>query len=67
VVWCGVAVRRSTEKNLHPENPIGEKKFTKSENTFKTSSKPRKHKGFTRTRKAGSQANEPSHRLKNGS
>jgi len=61
------AARRPTEKNLHHENPIGEKKFTKSENSFKTSHKPRKYKGLPSHGKAGSQANEPDHRPNNGS
>ena len=51
-VWCGVALRRATEENLKHQIRIVDKKFVKSENSFKPSRKPRKYKGFTRTRKA---------------
>jgi len=66
VCVCGVALRRATEKTLSHRIPIGEKKFTKSENTFKTCRKRRKHKGLPSHGKAGPQANEPSHRSNNG-
>ena len=53
VVWCGV-LRRATERNLKHRIPFDKKMFTKSENSFKPSHKPRKHKGLLRTRKATS-------------
>jgi hypothetical protein len=46
-----LALRLATEKTLQHENPIGEKKFTKNEDTFKTSRKRRKQKGLPATGK----------------
>ena len=46
------ALRLATEKNLKHRIPFDKKMFTKSENSFKSSHKPSKHKGFTRTIKA---------------
>ncbi len=58
--------RRATEKNIKHGNHIGEKKFTKSENSFKPCHKPSKYKGLPRTRKAGPRANEPDKGPNNG-